>query len=89
MNFKEATLEEIEQTKVPNWWLNMPRVLANILTSMLLVTKACVVNLVVQSDAASLLQKNELQLFMSGTQFMFPPLFDLIGIIREKGLAGN
>lgn len=88
MNLKEGILEEKEQTRDRNWRLIMRRVLANVLTMMLIVASAYVVTLAVQRsenlpEDASLLQKNELQLVMSGIQFMFPPLFDVIGIMEE------
>lgn len=88
MNLKEGILEEKEQTKDRDWRLIIRRVFANMLTIMLIVASAYVVTLAVQRsenlpEDASLLQKNELQLVMSGIQFMFPPLFDVIGIIEK------
>lgn len=88
MNLKEGILEEKEQTKDRDWRLIIRRVFANVLTLMLIVASAYVVTLAVQRsenlpEDASLLQKNELQLVMSGIQFMFPPLFDVIGIIEK------
>lgn len=88
MNLKEGILEEKEQTKDVDWRLIIRRVFANVLTMMLIVASAYVVTLAVQRsenlpEDASLLQKNELQLVMSGIQFMFPPLFDVIGIIEK------
>lgn len=88
MNLKEGILEEKEQTKDRDWRLIIRRVMANVLTLMLIVASAYVVTLAVQRsenlpEDASLLQKNELQLVMSGIQFMFPPLFDVIGIIEK------
>lgn len=88
MNLKEGILEEKEQTKDRDWRLILRRVFANVLTLMLIIASAYVVTLAVQRsenlpEDASLLQKNELQLVMSGIQFMFPPLFDVIGIIEK------
>lgn len=88
MNLKERILEEKEQVKDRDWRLIIRRVMANVLTLMLIVASAYVVTLAVQRsenlpEDASLLQKNELQLVMSGIQFMFPPLFDVIGIIEK------
>lgn len=88
MNLKEGILEEKEQTKDRDWRLIIRRVLANVITLMLIVASAYVVTMAVQRsenlpEDASLLQKQELQIVMSGIQFMFPPLFDVIGLIEK------
>lgn len=95
MNLKEGILEEKEQTKDRDWRLISRRVLANIISIALIVSSAYVVAIAVQRsenlpDDATMLQKNELQLVMSGIQFVFPPLFDAIGFMEgyhpRKGL---
>lgn len=88
MNLKEGILEEKEQSKDRDWRLIIRRVLANVLTLMLIVASAFAVTIVVQRsenlpDDATLYQKNELQLVMSGIQFFFPPAFDAIGCLEK------
>lgn len=87
MNLKEGILEEKEQTKDRDWRLLLRRILANLISILLIVSSAYVVTFAVQRsenlpEDATLLQKNELQLVMSGIQFIFPPLFDAIGFME-------
>lgn len=87
MNLKEGILEEKEQTKDRDWRLLLRRILANLISIVLIVSSAYVVFVAVQRsenlpEDATLLQKNELQLVMSGIQFIFPPLFDAIGFME-------
>lgn len=87
MNLKEGILEEKEQTKNRDWRLLLRRILANLISIALIVSSAYVVSIAVQRsenlpEDASLLKRHELQLVMFGIQFMFPPLFDIIGLME-------